>query len=111
MTLVAGCAHAHLPYAHLSAAQAKQCRADGGYESRGGFGEPICQVRYADGGKPCLNKSDCLGRCISDAPDGDMRAVAAGTPVSGHCAAEKEIFGCYANVEDGKLVEGYFCDD
>ena len=94
----------------LSAAEAQQCRAQGGYESRAPFGTPICQIRYADAGKTCTGKADCLGQCLSDAPE-NASVVSVGTPVAGRCEAEKQSFGCYARVEGGKLAEPYYCID
>jgi len=94
----------------LSAVEAQQCRAQGGYESRAPFGTPICQIRYADAGKTCTGKADCFGRCLSDAPD-NASALAVGTSVAGRCEAAKQTFGCHARVEDGKLAEPYYCED
>ena len=96
----------------LTAVESGQCKADGGSESRGGFGEPICQFRYADAGKTCSGKEDYQGLCVSRPPDGaPMPTNIAGTLAQGHCAAEKSPFGCYAEVEGGKLIDGYQCAD
>lgn len=94
----------------LSVAEARQCRAKGGFESRAPFGTPICQTLYADAGKTCSDKHDCLGRCLSDAPD-NAAAVQVGTPVAGRCEPKEPTFGCHARVEAGKLAEPYFCED
>jgi hypothetical protein len=94
----------------LNTVEAQQCRIEGGYESRAPFGTPFCQFRYPDAGKSCTGKADCLGQCLSDAPD-NAAAVSVGTAVAGHCAAEKETFGCHARVEVGRLAEPYSCVD
>lgn len=94
----------------LSKAEARECRAKGGYESRAPFGSPMCEFRFRDGGKSCAGQSDCLGRCLSDAPE-NAASIAVGTPVAGRCEATKQSFGCYASVEGGKLAEPYYCID
>ncbi|MDP2008651.1 MAG: hypothetical protein Q8K11_00590 [Phenylobacterium sp.] len=96
--------------AHLSSHELKACIQGGGYESRGPFGYPICQHRYADGGKTCSSRSDCAGRCLADAPE-DWRSRSLGTLAAGRCEAESSTFGCYALVEDGKLATPYTCYD
>ena len=64
----------------------------------------------ADAGKNCTGKPDCLGRCLSDAPD-NAASIQIGTPVAGRCEANASTFGCYARVEAGKLAESYSCED
>ena len=112
VALVSGTSCTAPPHARLNATQAGQCRIRGGFESRGGFGEPFCQFRYTDGGKTCSGKADCQGECVSDMPsDARLGTIPAGTAAAGHCAAEQSLFGCYALVEGGKLVTGYECAD
>jgi hypothetical protein len=89
----------------LSDSEAAACKAKGGYESKGGFGEPFCQFRYSDGGKVCTGKADCQGSCLTD------DQAPAGTPVVGHCTAEQSVFGCYGDVEAGKAVDDFGCAD
>jgi hypothetical protein len=103
-----GCAVA--AQSRLNAAEAKSCAASGGFESRAPFGTPICQHRYADGGKSCSGKSDCTGRCLSDAPD-NAHEIPIGAAIAGKCEELKQTFGCFARVEDGKLAEHYFCEE
>ncbi len=57
-----------------------------------------------------MGKADCLGDCLSDAPD-NWLAIPVGMPVSGRCEVESSTFGCYAKVENGKLAEAYRCVD
>ena len=94
----------------LGPAQAQQCRASGGYESRAPFGTPMCQKRFADAGKTCTGKAECLGQCFIDTPD-RTSAFTVGMPAIGRCQAEEQTFGCYGRVEDGKLVKDYGCID
>ena len=103
-----GCGEKRRPV--LSAIQAQQCRAEGGFESRAPFGTPMCQMRYADAGKICSGKSNCAGQCLSDAPE-NWQKIPVGTPIAGRCEVEKQSFGCYARVENGKLAEPYSCTD
>ena len=108
LTVLASCVTGSGPT--LSKVEARECRANGGFESRSPFGYPMCKFRYADAGKSCAGQSDCLGRCLSDAPE-NAASVAVGTPVVGRCEAIKQSFGCYASVEGGKLIEPYYCID
>ena len=85
----------------LSAVQAEQCRVEGGFESKAPFGSPICQIPYADAGKICSGKSNCIGQCLSDAPE-NWQKLSVGTPIEGRCEAQKQTFGCDARVENGK---------
>jgi len=110
LTLLALCAACATKHPSLSARDLRQCRASGGYEGGGPFGERFCQYRYADAGKSCRGKADCLGQCLSD-PPADVSRMQVGTPVSGRCAAERTTFGCFGRVEDGKLAEPYICVD
>lgn len=94
----------------LSAPDLAQCRSSGGYESVSPFGFPFCQRDYADGGKVCQSKSDCTGRCLSEAPE-NAGTVAVGSVVAGRCEPQKSTFGCHGRIENGKLAEPYFCED
>jgi len=94
----------------LPSAALRQCLADEGRESRTPFGTPICQISFKDGGKRCSGKSDCMGRCLSNAPE-NWQVVPIGTSVAGFCESEKSTFGCHANVQGGVLAESYFCED
>lgn len=98
------------PRKHLSSKEAASCRAEGGYESRTAFGYPICQHIFADAGKTCLGKSDCLGRCLSSL-DGEGPWPKAGDTATGKCQATEYFPGCHAVVERGKLQDSGICDD
>ena len=94
----------------LSLTDKSICEKSGGHESREPFGAPICVPAFKDGGKACVRKADCEGRCLSDAPD-NYKQFTIGSPVSGQCEREATMFGCHANVEEGKLTQAYFCED
>jgi len=81
------------------------CAASGGVvRQEGMLGMYRCVRPFADAGKACRSKSDCEGKCLAtdDAtPDQD---------VIGACQAEDSPFGCYAEVEDGK-IQNAICVD
>lgn len=108
--LVAGsCAH---PRSKLSASDLKVCLAEGGYQSSGPFGYPLCQVRYADAGKTCSGKVDCQGKCILEVTGLPGPPPAPGSLQPGRCEAERSTFGCYAVIDDGRVTsEGTICYD
>src|SRR5262249_6278598 len=48
-----------------TSAETRACAARGGtIEPVCMLGELMCVVRYRDGGKPCSDKSDCVGECL-----------------------------------------------
>lgn len=94
----------------LKPTELAECQASGGYASVSPFGFPICQADYADAGEPCKGKSDCAGRCLSEAPD-NAGTIPVGSVVVGRCEPHRSTFGCNGRVEDGKLAEPYICDD
>lgn len=98
------------PPKRLTSAEAKICRAQGGYESRAPFGSPFCQFRYSDAGKACSGKTDCQGRCLYYF-DGQSKEAKVGNSVAGACEAERSTFGCYGTVEGGKLATDEGCTD
>lgn len=101
----------------LAASERKECLARGGYESRSGFGYPLCQFDYSDGGKVCSDKADCQGRCLNHLKDlpnpiPKDRVPKAGDASTGFCEMQKSTFGCYAVIEKGKISgQGAFCED
>lgn len=110
MLMVGSCSQTRTVPHTLNQSELMQCGSQGGYESRAPFGSPICQIPYADAGKTCSGKSDCVGKCLFDAGD-DWRKWATGMPAVGRCEAEKQTFGCYAVVEGGKLATDGMCVD
>lgn len=84
----------------LPSTQLRACAAAGGFiAQRGKGGRAMCVHPYADAGKACRTKTDCLGRCIADKADGLPQA---GEAVAGRCEPDDKLFGCYAEVHDGK---------
>ena len=97
----------------LNVSESRTCLGHGGYESRSAFGFPICQFRYADGGKVCADKADCQGRCLRSV-DGPRQTPIppAGEAVEGLCQAERYNPGCFATIEGGKITAaGEVCED
>ncbi|QCI92707.1 hypothetical protein [Novosphingobium sp. EMRT-2] len=107
---LAACAPAKAPTAPSApvAQSGPSCAASGGFlERRGRLGAELCVHRYADAGKACHDKADCQGRCIADREGG---LPAAGEPASGKCQADDRLFGCFAEVRDGKAQPGLCID-
>lgn len=81
------------------------CAASGGVvRQEGMLGLYRCVKPFADAGKACRSKSDCEGKCLAtDDAMPDQEVV-------GACQAEDSPFGCYAEVEDGK-IQAAICVD
>lgn len=81
------------------------CTAAGGFlDRRGRANTLMCVHPYADSGKQCTDNQQCDGKCVAapdDGPDGE---------VVGTCQADDALFGCYAEVVDGKLVRAICVD-
>jgi hypothetical protein len=101
------------PNKTLSSADRRVCVAEGGFESRGPFGYPICQLRYADAGKSCSDKSECSGRCILDVAGSPSDPLPQpGQTAVGKCEPARSTFGCFATIVGGKISpEGAICVD
>lgn len=74
------------------------CASSGGeVRQEGMLGMYRCVKPFADAGKACRSRSDCDGKCLAtdDAmPDAEVVGV---------CQAVDSPFGCYAEVEGGKI--------
>ena len=69
------------------------------------FATPACVIPYADAGKICSDKSDCLGMCKA-APGAIVGDYATGT-----CQRDdQDFFGCYNEVRKGVVVGGMCFD-
>lgn len=81
------------------------CTAAGGFlDRRGRANTLMCVHPYADAGEQCTDNQQCDGKCVAapdDGPDGE---------VVGTCQADDALFGCYAEVVDGKLVRAICVD-
>ena len=70
------------------------------------FATPACAVPYADAGKACSDKSQCLGMCKASA-----EAVVGSANATGTCQRDtQDIFGCYNEVNGGVVVAGMCVD-
>lgn len=79
-----------------------RCEAAGGVvEKAGRLGWEQCVQTFADAGKPCSGSEDCIGECRLGQPVDD---VPPGTPVTGVCQASDVRFGCYARIENSKIM-------
>ena len=78
------------------------CAARGGVvDTVGRMQRQVCRVPYADAGKTCSNKSDCRGRCIYNDEEGGGPPA---EPVTGQCQQFATQFGCYSEIDGGKVV-------
>lgn len=89
----------------LAAIDKESCAAAGGeVRMEGMLGMYRCVKPYADAGKECRSDADCEGKCLAtdDAmPDAE---------VVGACQANDSPFGCYAEVENGKITNAICVD-
>jgi hypothetical protein len=76
-----------------------ECEGHGGVFKRVGRAQvEVCAVPYADAGKTCSDKSDCIGVCIASYSEGGSQTGA------GTCQTDNApLFGCYSLVEKGVL--------
>lgn len=81
------------------------CTAAGGeVRQEGMLGMYRCVKPYADAGKACRSSDDCEGKCLASGPE------AAGEEAVGACQANDSPFGCYAEIEDGKVANAICVD-
>lgn len=81
------------------------CEAAGGdVRQEGMLGLYRCVKPYADAGKSCRGDADCEGKCLATddaAPESES---------VGACQANDSPFGCYAEIEDGKVAAAICVD-
>ena len=78
------------------------CAARGGVvDTVGRMQRQVCRIPHADAGKTCRNKSDCAGRCIYDREEGGGEPAGA---VTGQCQQYATQFGCFSEVDGGKIT-------
>jgi hypothetical protein len=89
----------------LASVDQEACSNAGGeVRQEGMLGMYRCVKPYADAGKACRSKSDCEGKCLAAddaAPDKETTGV---------CQADDSPFGCYAEVEDGRITNAICVD-
>jgi hypothetical protein len=79
--------------------------AGGEVRQEGMLGLYRCVTPFADAGKPCKGKADCEGQCrLEGDPPTD------GSEATGVCQRDDSPFGCYSEVEDGKVTGGVCVD-
>jgi hypothetical protein len=90
----------------MGTADRAACEAEGGsVQRRGMLGMEQCVHAYADAGKQCTDSSQCQGKCV-----GSAGAVSPDKPASGTCQADDRLYGCYAEVRQGKAVNAICVD-
>jgi hypothetical protein len=82
------------------------CESAGGeVRQEGMLGLYRCVTPFADAGKPCKGKAGCEGQCrLEGDPPTD------GSEATGVCQRDDSPFGCYSEVEDGKVTGGVCVD-
>ncbi len=81
------------------------CHAAGGEVMRAGLlGWENCIQPYSDAGAVCKDSSDCQGKCLAD-DMGDMDQMGTGS-----CQQTDSPFGCYAEMENGRVGPGLCVD-
>ncbi len=83
-------------------------RTGGSLEARGKRGLLMCVHPFGDAGKSCRSSSDCQGRCLATGGDNGLPKV--GEAAAGQCQADDRLFGCFAELKDGK-VKSSMCVD
>lgn len=83
-------------------------RTGGSLDKRGRRGDLMCVHAYGDAGKPCASRKDCRGRCLAASNGGGLPKV--GEAAAGMCQADDKLFGCFAELEQGK-VKSAMCID
>ena len=93
------------PKLFLSQGERQACEAGGGsVDKRGRMQAEICVHPFADAGEGCTDSSTCDGKCIiTGNNDGQAN-------VTGSCQADDRLFGCYAEVKNGKAVHSICVD-
>mgnify|MGYP001123423830 CR=1 FL=1 len=94
------------PRRDMNAADRAACEAAGGsVQRRGRLGMEQCVHAYADAGKQCTDSTQCQGKCV-----GSAGAVSPDKAASGICQADDRLYGCYAEVRNGKAVAAICVD-
>lgn len=90
----------------MNAEDRASCQSSGGtVQRRGMLGMEQCVHAYADAGKQCTDSAQCQGKCV-----GSAGAVSPDKPASGTCQADDRLYGCYAEVRQGKAVAAICVD-
>ena len=94
-------------YPTLSSAEREACMAKGGMvEQRGRMQAELCVVPYADAGKACTDGDQCEGKCIAEGAVG----TPPGETTTGICQRDDKLFGCFGEVENGRIENGICVD-
>ncbi|RKF19181.1 hypothetical protein D6851_11925 [Altericroceibacterium spongiae] len=87
------------PKLFLSQQERQSCEAEGGHvEKRGRLQAETCVHPFPDAGQGCTDNAQCEGKCIAEGNEGPEKEV------TGYCQKDDKLFGCYAEVQDGKAV-------
>lgn len=82
--------------------EAQRCAQSGGFlAKRGKRGNLMCVQPFADAGKACTSTKECQGRCLAVDDSGGVPKL--GEAAAGICQADDKLFGCFAELEQGKV--------
>lgn len=85
------------------------CQSAGGeVRQEGMLGMYRCVTPYADAGKACRSGAECAGKCL--APPETETGGDPDAEVVGVCQTDDSPFGCYAEVENGKIAHAICVD-
>ncbi|MCW2362100.1 MULTISPECIES: hypothetical protein [Sphingobium] len=84
-------------------------RQGGSLQARGRAQTVMCVVPYADAGKSCASKKDCQGRCLAQ-PGKNGALPLDEQKAPGRCQADNKLFGCFAELDGGKVVRSMCID-
>jgi len=89
--------------------ETQRCARAGGFlDQRGRRGNLMCVYPFADAGKACSSTKDCQGRCLAVSGGGGLPK--AGEEAAGRCQPDDKLFGCFAELDKGK-VKSTMCID
>lgn len=89
--------------------EVQRCARAGGFlDQRGRRGNLMCVHPFADAGKACTSSKDCQGRCLAAHDGGALPGIGEAAP--GRCQSDDKLFGCFAELDGGK-VKSAMCID
>lgn len=91
--------------ASLAEIDREACESAGGeVRQEGMLGLYRCVKPYSDAGKSCRSSGECEGKCLV------VDDAATGEDAVGACQKDDSPFGCYSEVEDGKVANAICVD-
>ncbi len=82
----------------------QECKSAGGKWQQVGISGYACVVSTPDAGSKCTDSAQCAGTCLAG------RNVDFGAQVAGHCSETYLVWGCTAEVKNGR-AQATICVD